>query len=94
MPGLRFLFDPQINARTLTPLRAAGFDIVHVAEVGLGEADDADILAWAAARDRIVVTRNYHDFAPLVEAYVKRGLSFPGVLFFASRFGSRTSATT
>jgi hypothetical protein len=84
MPGLRFLSDHHVNARALTPLQAAGLDIVHVAEVGLGEADDAEILAWAAAHERIVVTRNYHDFAPLAEAYVKRGLTFPGVLFFES----------
>lgn len=38
-------------------------------EVGLSTADDPDILAWAATEDRIVVTRTYQDFAPLVEAW-------------------------
>jgi predicted nuclease of predicted toxin-antitoxin system len=84
MPGLRFLFDQHVNARALRQLRDEGIDIVHAAEVGLGDADDADVLTWAASEGRIVVTRNYRDFAPLVEAFGKRGLPFPGVLFFAS----------
>jgi predicted nuclease of predicted toxin-antitoxin system len=65
-------------------LRQAGVDVVHVAEAGLSEADDPDILAWATHEDRIVVTRNYRDFAPLVEAYAKKGVPFSGVLFFAT----------
>ena len=52
--------------------------------MGLAEADDADILAWSASENRIVVTRNYRDFAPLVEAYGRKGKSFPGVLFYAT----------
>lgn len=81
---LRFVFDQHVNGRALDRLREQAVDVVHVAEVGLSEADDPDILAWAARENRIVVTRNYKDFAPLAEAYAKRGVSFPGVLFYAS----------
>ena len=84
MPGLRFVFDQHVNAPAMRRLREGGVDVVHLAEVGLAEADDADVLAWAAREDRIVVTRNYQDFAPLAEAYAKRGVAFPGVLFYAS----------
>lgn len=84
MPGRSFVFDHHVNAPAMRRLRKEGIDVVSVAEVGLGEADDPDILAWAAKENRIVVTRNYRDFAPLVEAYAKRGISFPGVLFYAS----------
>jgi len=84
MPGLRFVFDQHVNARAIRRLRDDGLDIVHVADVGLSEADDPDILAWAKGEGRIVVTRNYRDFAPLVEAYAKQGVPFPGVLFYAS----------
>jgi hypothetical protein len=59
-------------------------DIVHVSEVGLGEADDAEIFLWARREGRIVVTRNYRDFAPLVRAYARREEESPGVLFYAS----------
>lgn len=84
MPGLRFVFDQHANAPAKRRLREDGVDVVHVAEVGLAEADDPDVLAWAAREDRIVVTRNYRDFAPLAEAYTKRGIELPGVLFYAS----------
>lgn len=84
MPALRFVFDQHVNAPALRRLRDEGVDVVAVAEVRLSEADDPDILVWAAKEDRIVVTRNYRDFAPLVDAYAKRGVPFPGVLFYAS----------
>ncbi|MGH7475253.1 MAG: DUF5615 family PIN-like protein [Longimicrobiales bacterium] len=84
MPVLRFVFDQHVNAPALRQLRADRIDIVHVAEVGLSEADDPEILGWAAQEGRIVVTRNYRDFAPLVEAYAKQGIPFAGVLFYAS----------
>lgn len=84
MPAPSFVFDHHVNAPAMRRLREEGVDVVSVAEVGLGEADDPDILAWAARENRIVVTRNYRDFAPLVEAYAKRGISFPGVLFYSS----------
>lgn len=84
MPRGRFLFDQHVNAPALRRLREAGIDVVHAAEVGLSEADDPDLLAWAAKENRIVVTRNYRDFAPLVEAYAQQGIPFPGVLFYAS----------
>ena len=28
-------------------------------------------------------SRNYRDFAPLVDAYARQGIPFPGVLFYA-----------
>ena len=80
----RFVFDKHVNARALKQLQAQGIDAVHVAEVGLSEADDAAIFAWAVDEGRIIVTRNYQDFAPLVSAYAEKGRSFPGVLFIAT----------
>lgn len=62
-------------------LRARSVDVVHVAEVGLASADDAVIVQWARGEERIIVTRNYRDFAPLVNALAERGARFPGVLF-------------
>jgi hypothetical protein len=84
MLALRFVFDQHVSAPAMKVLREAGVDVGHVAEAGLSEADDADILAWALRENRIVVTRNYRDFAPLVDAYGRNGVSFPGVLFFAT----------
>jgi predicted nuclease of predicted toxin-antitoxin system len=78
---LRFLFDQHVSGPALRQLRERGIDVMHVAEVGLAEADDPVVFQWAIREWRIVVTRNYCDFAPLVEVSARRGVSFPGVLF-------------
>lgn len=81
---MRFVFDQHVNARALKQLQAQGVDVLHAAEVGLSEADDPELFAWAVDQGRIIVTRNYQDFAPLVNAHAEKGLSFPGVLFIAT----------
>lgn len=62
-------------------LRKQGVDVVHVLEVGLGGAADSDVMEYAAREKRILITRNYQDFAALVEAYTRRNRGFTGVLF-------------
>jgi hypothetical protein len=42
------------------------------------------LLQVAMDTQRILLTRNYRDFAPLVHAWVSAGMDFPGVLFFAT----------
>jgi len=79
---LRFLFDEHVNARALPQLQAHGMDVVHVGDVGLSGAGDDVLFDWARRNGRIIVTRNYQDFVPLVVAAVERELSFPGVLFY------------
>lgn len=64
-------------------LRDRGVDAVGVGDLGMRGAPDDRILERAAREGRIVVTRNYRDFALLVEAHVRRGISFPGVLFLS-----------
>jgi hypothetical protein len=81
----RFVFDQHVNLRALRQRQAHGVDVIHVSEVGLSEADDAEIFAWAVEAGRIIVTRNYQDFAPLVSAYGRQRLdlsrrSIPGCI--------------
>lgn len=83
-PPLRFLFDQHVSGPALRQLREKGIDVVHVAEVGLAAADDPDIFRWSIQEARIIVTRNYCDFAPLVEIFSCRGETFPGVLFYST----------
>lgn len=78
---LRFLFDEHVNKPACHALRDRGVDVVHVLDVGLERAPDPEVLARAAEEGRIVMTRNYRDFARLVEAYTAQKRSFPGVLF-------------
>jgi hypothetical protein len=60
------LIDENLSPLLARHLRTAhGFDAVHVRELGLRGASDADILARAIAADRIIVTSNADDFRKL-----------------------------
>ena len=82
--SLLFLFDQHVNVPAMRILREQGIDVVHVAELGMARADDAAIMQRAQRDGRSIVTRNYRDFAPLVEAFAARKAVFPGVLFLAT----------
>jgi hypothetical protein len=60
----RFLLDEMHPGAAAARLREPhGHDAVHVAEIGLRAADNADVAAVARAEDRVVVTENVADFA-------------------------------
>ena len=59
-----FLLDEMFPAGTAVMLRETyGHDAVHVAEIGLRGAEDAQVAATARAEGRAVVTENVADFA-------------------------------
>jgi hypothetical protein len=59
-----FLVDEMFPAVTAALLRNThGHDAVHVTEIGLGGADDAQVAAAARADGRAVVTENVADFS-------------------------------
>ena len=59
-----FMVDEMFPTATALLLRDTyGHDAVHVAEVGLRAADDAQVAATARAEGRAVVTENVADFA-------------------------------
>lgn len=75
------LLDEHIAVSAARELRERDVDAVHVLEEGLGGTPDPRLLRWCQEHGRILVTRNYKDFAPLVEMLSRRGERFPGVLF-------------
>jgi hypothetical protein len=84
---LRLLADENLNGPLVRGLLLRGeeFDIVRVQDVGLSAADDAAVLAWAAQRDRIVVT---HDRATMPDRAWDRigaGESMPGLFVLPRR---------
>lgn len=83
-PSFRFLFDEHVSLPAARALAARKVDVVHVLDLELRGASDARVLEYAREHGRILVTRNYGDFAPLAAAYGKRRTSFPGVLFIPS----------
>jgi hypothetical protein len=59
-----FLIDEMFPVAAAEQLRdTSGRDAVHVGEVGLRAADDAQVAATARAESRAVVTENVADFA-------------------------------
>ena len=59
-----FLIDEMFSMAVAELLRkTCGHDAVHVAEVSLRAADDAQVAARARAENRAVVTENVADFA-------------------------------
>jgi len=61
---VQFLVDDPTGVAVATYLRSVGHDVLAVAET-MPQADDSDILARAAAEDRILLT-NDRDFGELV----------------------------
>lgn len=84
---LSFLCDEHVPYGVVDAIRELGCDVQHVVQVGLRSISDPDLLRVAQSQDRVLLTRNYRDFAPLVSDWVQRKESFPGVLFFSYSIG-------
>jgi predicted nuclease of predicted toxin-antitoxin system len=52
----RLLLDQGLPRSTAAVLRQAGWDVIHVSEIGMSGAEDADILRRARAESRVCVT--------------------------------------
>ena len=83
MAGYRFLCDEHIGVPVSRALEEAGCDITHILTLGLGGTGDPKVFQYARNEGRILLTRNYRDFAPLVEKQGRAKECFPGVLFVA-----------
>jgi predicted nuclease of predicted toxin-antitoxin system len=70
---VRFLIDEMLPPRLAAALAALGHDAVHVRDVGLGNADDADILGAAIRDSRVMVTENIADFMRLTDGIANAG---------------------
>ena len=62
---MKFLLDQDVYAITLRFLKGLGHDVIPVAQMGLAQASDLDLLKVAQEQDRIFVTRD-RDFGELV----------------------------
>lgn len=62
---MRFLLDQDIYATTARFLGGLGYDVVPVAQIGLSQADDEDLLKTAREQGRVFVTRD-KDYGGLV----------------------------
>jgi len=82
---VRLVLDEMISPSAAERLRSKGHDVVGAAEVGLRQAPDAHVFAWAAGDRRAIVTVNYQDFRPLHDTRVSRGERPYGLLLIPRR---------
>ena len=73
---MNFLADQDVYAITIGFLRGLGHDVVPVAQLGLAQAQDVELLRVAREQRRILVTRD-RDFGALVFVHSNG----PGVIY-------------
>jgi hypothetical protein len=85
---LRLVCDEHVHGGVIRGLRrrVSELDIVRVQDVGLGHTPDGQILEWAAAEGRIVITRDVNTMIGSAWDRVKAGESMPGLLALRERF--------
>ena len=78
---LRFLADENFHIDIVRGVRREqpDVDIVRVQDVGLLQAEDPIILAWAAKEGRIVLTHDVNTMIGFAYERVAAGLSMPGL---------------
>jgi hypothetical protein len=78
---LKLVSDENFNGDILRGLyrRCPELDVVRVQDVGLTAASDPDILEWAAAEDRILLTHDRDTMLYFAYSRVKAGQAMPGV---------------
>lgn len=71
-----FLLDQMFDRMVRDTMRENGYDVLAVSEIGMATADDAEIMEWAMANSRTVITLDDHfgDWAVLPLS------SHPGVI--------------
>jgi predicted nuclease of predicted toxin-antitoxin system len=75
---MKFLADMGISPRTVSWLKSAGYDAIHLVEQGLEKLPDNEILIKARNEERIILTVDL-DFAQLLA--IDRA-SLPSVILF------------
>ena len=78
---MRLLIDANLSPRVSAWLRSAGFDALHVADVGLVTAADETILAYAAVNELVIISAD-SDFGELLAA--SPGAARPSVVLLRS----------
>jgi Domain of unknown function (DUF5615) len=84
---LRLLSDQNFNNDIVRGLllRRPELDLIRVQDVGLDEAEDPDVLAWAAQASRIVLTHDRSTFPDFAYERVSAAEPMPGVFVVNDR---------
>ncbi|HYB23391.1 MAG TPA: DUF5615 family PIN-like protein [Solirubrobacteraceae bacterium] len=79
---MRLLLDANLSPRGIAAkLRATGHDVLALAEDATFEGlPDPQVLELASSEQRILITRNSRDFAPLAREWAEAGRSHAGII--------------
>src|SRR5690349_2111162 len=78
---LSFAIDENFNMHIVSGVlrRLPTIDVVRVQDVGLGGADDAAVLEWAASEGRVLLTHDVNTVTRFALERTSQGLPMPGV---------------
>lgn len=79
---MRLLLDANLSPKRIgIALQKRGHDVVSLAsDAALGALDDPQVLELAAEQNRILITRNSRDFAPLLREWAEAGRHHAGCM--------------
>ena len=79
---MRLLLDANLSPRRIaSKLRKAGHDVLALAEdAAFEELPDPQVLELAASEQRVLITRNSRDFAPLARQWAEAKRSHAGIV--------------
>ena len=85
----RLYLDEDVPVQIAPPLRALGFDVLTTRDAGRLRTTDASQIEFAAAQQRVVVTRNRDDFMRLTGQFAADGRPHAGVLIVPPSFAQQ-----
>ena len=85
---MRFLVDQCLSPDFAVALAEAGHDVLHVRDLGMQRAGDAEVLELARSQDRVLVSADT-DFGTLL---AQGGATRPSVIIFRRATGRRPVA--
>lgn len=91
---MRLLLDANLSPRGVAePLRRAGHDVLALAQDAAFEGlSDPQVLELAAAEQRVLITRNSRDFAPLARQWAEAQRPHAGLILIWTLDHSRFAA--
>ena len=90
---MKLLLDEQYSTDIPAQLRAGGYDVVSVHDLGLAGIADRPLLEAAVGAERALMTNNVRDFAPLAAAWAAEGRDHNGLVFASDPSSPRARNT-
>jgi hypothetical protein len=78
--AIKLFLDEDVWQGLSNALRSAGYDAVSASESDCKGISDEEILEYAVAQGRAVLTHNVQDFAPLAESCFLQGIEHHGII--------------